>query len=91
MNDLSRLLGFVCVALINVVLIAMFVRAILSLFVRDNNPISNFLYSITEPFIFPIRKLMEKFNFMSGLPLDIPFLITYLLLSALQSVLSVWF
>ncbi len=91
MNGVSRFAGYICIAMINIILMAMFIRAIISLFIRDNNPISNFLYSITEPVILPMRKLLEKFNFMSGIPLDIPFLITYLLLSTLKSVLGMWF
>ena len=69
----------------------MFVRAILSWFVRDNNPISSFLYSITEPVIWPVRKLLEKSNLTSGLPIDISFLVTYLILTVLKSILGAWF
>ena len=91
MNGLSQFLGYICIAMIDVILIAMFIRAIMSLFISGNNAILSFLYSITEPVIFPIRKLLEKLNFMPGLPIDLSFLITYILLSALQSVLSIWF
>ena len=90
MNGLSNVIGTVCVALLNIVLLAMLIRAVMSLFTEDN-VILNFTYSITEPIIIPVRKLIEKSNIMSGLPIDISFLITYMLLSMLRSVLDIWF
>ena len=77
--------------MIDIILMAMFIRAIMSLFIQGDNAILNFLYSITEPVIFPVRKLLEKFDFMPGLPIDLSFLITYIILSVLESILSVWF
>ena len=43
--------------------------------------ISDFLYSVTEPFIYPVRMLFEKMNWFSGLPIDISFLVTYMLIT----------
>ena len=90
MNEFSSILGFICVALVEIVLLAMLIRAIMSLF-TDGGVILNFVYSITEPIIMPVRKIFEKFNISSGFPIDLSFLITYLLLSALKTVLSIWF
>ena len=91
MNGLSSFMGTICLAMINIIIFAMLIRAIMSLFVEGDNAILNFLYSITEPIILPVRKLFEKFNLMSGLPIDISFLVTYILLSVLKNILSVWF
>ena len=68
----------------------MLIRAILSLF-TEGGVILSFVYSITEPIIIPVRKVLEKFNVSSALPIDLSFLITYLLLSVLSTVLGIWF
>ena len=91
MNGISLFIGNICIVLIDIITFAMFIRAILSLFMAEDNAISSFLYTITEPIILPVRRLLEKFNILQGLPIDISFLITYLLLSTLGSILSIWF
>lgn len=90
MNGISNLIGFLCIALLDIVSAAMLVRAIMSLF-TDGNKVYNFVYSITEPIIMPVRKLLNKFDFSSGIPIDIPFLITYMLISVLRNILNIWF
>ncbi len=73
------------IALISVLELAMMVRAILSWFdPTGEGSVSAFLYAVTEPIIFPIRRLCEKMHWFEGLPLDIPFLLTYLVLIVLQ-------
>ena len=67
--------------LISVIQTAMFVRAIMSWFPFGEGKFSAFLYAITEPIIYPIRALFEKMNWGVGLPIDIPFFITFILLS----------
>ncbi len=72
-----------CVLLfIDVVSIAMLGRAVLSWFTMgEQNRIGAFLYVVTEPIIMPIRNLCNRFGWFQGLPLDMPFLITVVLLS----------
>lgn len=68
-------------ALINVVWFAMFVRAILSWVDPMNEwKISAFMLAVTEPVIFPVRKLCEKMHWFEGTPLDMPFMLTWLVL-----------
>ncbi|MBQ9086121.1 MAG: YggT family protein [Clostridia bacterium] len=62
--------------------LAMLLRAIFSWFPMDPNKFTDLLYAITEPFIYPIRRLFQKMNWFQNVPLDIPFLVTYLLISA---------
>ena len=62
---------------------AMFLRAIMSWFPFGEGKLSDFLYALTEPVIFPVRFLFDKMNWSPALPIDIPFFITFLLLSAL--------
>ena len=67
--------------LISVIQAAMFVRAIMSWFPFGEGKFSAFLYAITEPIIYPVRALFEKMNWGVGLPIDIPFFVTFILLS----------
>lgn len=90
MNGISNVIGFLCVALLDIVSISMLIRAIMSLF-TDGNAVYNFVYSITEPLIMPLRKILNGLDFVSGIPIDIPFLITYMLISVLRNILNIWF
>ena len=66
----------------------MFARAILSwLPLDEGNPILTFLHAVTEPFILPVRALLERIEFFASSPIDLSFFITFLLLSFLQSLL----
>lgn len=51
---------------------------------------SAFLYMVTEPFIQPIRLLCYKNNWFQQVPLDIPYLITFLLLTVLETVVMLF-
>ena len=60
----------------------MFARAILSWMPMDeDNAVENFLYSVTEPVIMPVRSVIEHFGWFEGLPIDMSFFITFILLS----------
>lgn len=63
----------------------MFARAIMSwLPIDEDNPIENFLYAVTEPFIAPVRAVIERFGWFEGMPIDMSFFITFILLSILE-------
>ena len=66
---------------------AMLLRAVLSWFPLENRFI-DFLHNVTEPFIYPIRRLFERFGWFQGLPIDISFMVSYLLLSVIMIFLS---
>ncbi len=67
---------------IDILSLAMFVRAILSWFTMgEQTRIGAFLYVVTEPIILPIRALCARFGWFQGMPLDMPFLITMVMLS----------
>lgn len=78
----------VVVLLLMAVQFAMLVRAILSWFPMDSNRLTDFLYGITEPFIYPIRALFEKLNWFQSLPIDLSFMVSYILLSMVIMLLS---
>ena len=67
---------------IDVLSIAMLARAIISwIFMGQQTRLGAFLYVVTEPIILPIRALCRRFGWFQGLPMDMPFLITVVLLS----------
>lgn len=69
--------------------IAFFVRAILSWFDPMGEwRLSGFLYALTEPITIPVRALCERMNWFQGIPVDIPYTITWLLLMLVQILLS---
>jgi YggT family protein len=65
-------------------------RAILSWFDPMSEwGVSSFLYSVTEPCIRPVRLLCNRLGWFEGTMLDIPFLITVLLLALLEAITGV--
>lgn len=63
-------------------------RAILSwFFMAEENAITNFLYAVTEPLIVPARVFLNKFESVQNVPIDIPFIVTVMLLTVLQMLL----
>ena len=78
----------VVVLLLLGVQIAMMLRAILSWFFMDSNKFVDFLYAITEPFIVPIRLLFEKLGWFQGIPINMAFMVSYLVISIATVLLS---
>ena len=66
---------------------AMLARAILSWFPMNSNKLTDFLYAVTEPFIYPVRMLFDKMNWFSGMPIDISFLVSYLIITIVLIIL----
>lgn len=61
--------------------LAMTARAILSWFPIEPNKFITFLNIVTEPIVYPVRKLFEKMNWFQGIPLDMSFMTTYMIIS----------
>ena len=75
--------------LLGALLFAMLVRAVLSIFMMgEESKLSLLLYYFTEPFIVPVRKILEKLGWFQGTPLDVSFFLTTLLLGMLQVLLG---
>lgn len=75
--------------ILSAVLFAMLIRAILSLFMMgEESKFAMLLYMFTEPFILPVRRLLERFNLFQGFPLDVSFFLTTVLLAMLQTLLA---
>jgi YggT family protein len=81
------LVNFVII-FIDIITLAMTIRAILSWFVEGDGPFIRFLYVITEPAIMPIRKLLVKKNWLQGSPIDFSFMLTYIVLFVVQLLLG---
>jgi len=77
----------IVILLLGAVELAMLARAILSWFPMFENGFVDFLYGITEPFIYPIRQLFIKLNWFQGLPIDISFLVSFMLISLVSQIL----
>ena len=70
------------ILLLSFVQIAMLIRAILSWFPIDNRFV-DFVCTMTEPFIYPVRRLFEKMGWFQGLPVDVSFMASYLLITVI--------
>lgn len=74
---------------VDILLVAMMVRAIMSwFFMPGQNVFVNLLYFITEPVILPVRQLCARFGWFMGVPMDMPYFITTILLMILNVVLE---
>lgn len=66
----------------------MLARAIMSWFMQGrDSKIFEFLYLVTEPIIVPFRRLLERFDALRGFPLDIAFLLAFLVLEVILTFL----
>ena len=74
---------------IEIVTLLMFIRAILSWFpiVDRSSNIMSFIYMITEAVISPVRSFLARFEFTRRSPIDLSFIVTYLLLHLVQVIL----
>ena len=58
--------------------LAMLIRVIMSWFAMDSNRFMEFLYGVTEPFVYPFRALFNRLNWFQNMPIDMSFTIAYL-------------
>ena len=68
-------------------MLAMFLRAILSWFMDPESPVLGFFIIVTEPFILPFRFLLAKLNLLQESPIDFSSLIAYLVIMLISSAL----
>lgn len=69
--------------------VAMFVRAILS-WIPDSEEwaFTRFVAVLTEPLVIPVRALFNKMGWFQDMPVDISFLVTYILLSIITAIVE---
>lgn len=77
----------VCV-FFDVLEIALLARAIFSwIDPMHEGKVSEILETVTEPFLYPIRALCEKLHWFENTPIDMPFLIGWILISLIRTLL----
>ncbi len=71
--------------LIDAITMLMFIRAIFSWFPTESpGKLQRVIHHMTEPCIAPVRKFLWKMGWFQGLPIDMSFMVTYLLLMVLR-------
>lgn len=86
-----RLIFFLVYWLINLMSLAIFIRAISSWIFPD--PYSKFvrtLIQITEPILAPTRKLLNRFGISQKLPIDISPIVAILILNIISRVIRIF-
>ena len=63
----------------------------MSWIVDESNAVHSFFISITEPLIIPVRKLLDKLSIGRGMPIDISFMVTFLILMIIELILKAYF
>lgn len=71
---------FIIAGVLSIFDLCLLVRAICSWIPSfQDSAIYNFTYAITEPILFPVRNLLMRFEWVRNFPLDISFLVVFLL------------
>lgn len=84
--DFFTVFRYLLWTLLRVAELLMLLRAVLSFFPLSER-LLDILYTVTEPLIAPVRLLFDKLGWDIPVPLDIPFFITFILISVLEMVL----
>ena len=83
MHTLALILSRSVLAALGIIEICMLVRAILSFFVDQENVLLTFCIAVTEPVVVPFRVILSRVRGIDEMPLDIPFIVTYLAINLL--------
>ena len=86
-EPLYVLVSFVLIFL-EVISFAMMIRAILSWIFEPEGKFFRFLFVLTEPAIMPLRKLFYKMNWFQGIPIDVAYGGTYIVIFLLEMLLK---
>lgn len=82
------LIKAVIYAAVGALQLAMLARAILSWIPNSFERLEDFLFTVTEPFIVPVRMVLERFEAIENLPIDVSFFVTFVLLAVIQGILG---
>ena len=89
MDSIVKTVADSVVVLLYVLQFLMFGRAIMSWFSPDeDNKLAQFLFVVTEPFVYPIRQLLNKIELFSNMPIDMSFMFVMIILIVITTVLS---
>lgn len=71
--------------LLSAIQLLMLVRAIMSWLPMDeDSTLVRFITMATEPVIMPVRYLLDRFGLFEGMPIDMSFFITFMLISVIR-------
>lgn len=88
MNTLLYILQMTLSLLLSTLELLLLARAIFSWFpMEGDNPLIRFLHAMTEPVIYPVRATLERLNLFQGLPIDMSFFFTFILISILSTII----
>ena len=74
--------------ILTMIQIAMLVRAVTSWFPGgDESVIGIVAYTVTEPVVIPVRKLLERSESMRNLPLDMSFFAAFMLVTVISTLM----
>ena len=74
--------------ILDALMLFMFLRAILSWIPgAADNALGTFLFTVTELLISPVRAIFDALGINTAFPIDIPFFVTFIVLSILGSIL----
>ena len=72
-----------------IVQMAMLARAVMSWFPSlADGAAGDFVYMFTEPFIIPVRSVLERIEWINNSFLDIPFFVTFLILATVYDIIA---
>ncbi|MCL2158006.1 MAG: YggT family protein [Oscillospiraceae bacterium] len=81
LNSVLKIAAQSVVALLYALQFLMFGRAIMSWFSpEEDNKLARFLFVTTEPFVYPIRQILNKIEFFGNMPIDMSFVIAMVVL-----------
>ena len=91
MSDILYVLVRTLGIFIDVILLALLVRAILSWFTAPDGgrKFYQFLLVLTEPILLPVRSLFAALNWFQNSPFDLSYFVTCMILSVISSFLVV--
>ncbi len=75
-------------AMLSVIDLALFIRAIMSWIMPENDGrFAQIIYSLTEPVIYPFRKFAMRFEIFRTMPIDMGFLFAVIAVTAIRALL----
>lgn len=74
---------------LSIVSLAMILRMLLPFFTGEDNKLYIFVCFISEPFVIPFRYLLAKLNIGQSSPLDLSFMLSYLVIALIRMLLPV--
>ncbi len=78
---------YLILSLIGIIQILMLIRAVVS-WLPGADGLYDILCAVTEPIIYPVRALCDAVGLSFNLPIDIPFFLTFILLSLIEGIFS---